>query len=69
MIDAARQHFIAQDETSIIARTQLRRKGGLVVDEIDGLLAEHYGLSKEELDFVINYDLKIRMGAAPDDEE
>lgn len=40
-----------------------------IVDEIDGLLAEHYGLSKEELDFVINYDLKIRMGAAPDDEE
>lgn len=40
-----------------------------IVDEIDGLLAEHYGLSKEEQDFVINYDLKIRMGAAPDDEE
>jgi hypothetical protein len=40
-----------------------------IVDEIDGFLAEHYGLSKEELDFVINYDLKIRMGAAPGDDE
>ena len=40
-----------------------------IVDEIDRLLAEHYGLNAEELDFVINYDLKIRMGAAPDEEE
>lgn len=40
-----------------------------IVDEIDTLLAEHYGLNEVELDFVINYDLKIRMGAAPDDEE
>lgn len=40
-----------------------------IVDEIDKLLAEHYGLNAEELDFVINYDLKIRMGAAPDEEE
>jgi len=40
-----------------------------IVDEIDRLLAEHYGLTEEELDFVINYDLKIRMGATPDEEE
>ena len=26
------------------------------------VLAKHYGLSEEELDFVINYDIKIRMG-------
>ncbi len=40
-----------------------------IVDEIDSLLAEHYGLNEVEQDFVINYDLKIRMGAAPDEEE
>lgn len=40
-----------------------------IVDEIDVLLAEHYGLNEVELDFIVNYDLKIRMGAGADDEE
>ena len=31
-------------------------------DWLDALLAAHYGLSEEELDFVINYDIKYRMG-------
>jgi hypothetical protein len=25
-------------------------------------LAEHYGFTQEELDFIINYDIKYRMG-------
>jgi hypothetical protein len=31
-------------------------------------LAKHYGFTDEELDFIINYDIKYRMGltAAPD---
>ncbi len=33
-----------------------------IVDEIDAVMAQHYGLSEEELDFIINYDIKIRMG-------
>ena len=33
-----------------------------IVDEIDRVLAEHYGFSDEELDFIINYDIKYRMG-------
>lgn len=33
------------------------------IDEIDRALARHYGLSDEELDFIINYDVKYRMGA------
>ena len=32
------------------------------VDEIDRVLAEHYGFTDEELDFIINYDIKYRMG-------
>ena len=32
------------------------------IDEIDKLLAEHYGFTEEELDFIINYDIKYRMG-------
>ena len=26
------------------------------------LLAGHYGLTEEELDFIVNYDVKYRMG-------
>ena len=33
-----------------------------IVDEIDHVLAEHYGFTDEELDFIINYDIKYRMG-------
>jgi hypothetical protein len=33
-------------------------------------LAKHYGFTDEELDFIINYDIKYRMGAgAGEDEE
>ncbi len=31
--------------------------------ECDAFLAEHYSFSNEELDFIINYDIKYRMGA------
>ena len=34
----------------------------LIIDEIDRVLAEHYGFTDEELDFIINYDIKYRMG-------
>jgi len=33
-----------------------------IIDEIDRVLAQHYGFSDEELDFIINYDIKYRMG-------
>ena len=33
-----------------------------IIDEIDRVLAKHYGFTDEELDFVINYDIKYRMG-------
>lgn len=33
-----------------------------LIDEIDRALAKHYGFTDEELDFIINYDIKYRMG-------
>ena len=38
-----------------------------IIDEIDHALAVHYGFTDEELDFIINYDIKYRMGR--DEEE
>ena len=32
------------------------------MDEIDRVIAKHYGFTGEELDFIINYDIKYRMG-------
>lgn len=34
-----------------------------IIDEIDQVLAQHYGFTDEELDFIINYDIKYRLGA------
>lgn len=33
-----------------------------IMDEIDSVLARHYRFTDEELDFIINYDIKYRMG-------
>ncbi|MBC8243535.1 MAG: hypothetical protein H8E20_03995 [Verrucomicrobia bacterium] len=33
-----------------------------IIDEIDQVLAKHFGFAEEELDFIINYDIKYRMG-------
>ncbi len=33
-----------------------------ILDEIDRVLARHYGFTAEELDFIINYDIKYRLG-------
>ena len=39
-----------------------------IIDEIDYVLAQHYGFTDEELDFIINYDIKYRMGRNSDEE-
>jgi hypothetical protein len=45
------------------------RKSKEIIDEIDNSLAEHYGLDAEELDFIINYDIKYRLGKELDNED
>jgi hypothetical protein len=40
-----------------------------IIDEIDRVLAVHYGFTDEELDFIINYDIKYRMGRDAEHEE
>lgn len=40
-----------------------------IINEIDKVLAKHYGFTEEELDFIINYDIKYRMGDELGNEE
>jgi hypothetical protein len=40
-----------------------------ILDEIDTVLAGHYGFTAEELDFILNYDIKYRLGRDAGDGE
>ena len=37
-------------------------KSRLLINEIENALVEYYGFTEEELDFIVNYDIKYRMG-------
>jgi hypothetical protein len=39
-----------------------------IIDKIDAVLAQHYGFTDEELDFIMNYDIKYRMGLADEED-
>lgn len=58
-------HTIEYDEIKVLHSKP-------IIDEIDRTLAKHYGFTGEELDFIINYDIKYRMrrnGAEADAED
>lgn len=38
------------------------RKSKHIIDGIDRVLSHHYGFTSEEMDFIINYDIKYRIG-------
>ena len=62
------------NDNSILRTVRYKRKGNVtvqyfnfrpskpIIDKIDRVLAEHYGFTEEELDFIINYDIKYRIG-------
>jgi hypothetical protein len=68
-------------EKCMRANTKKWRKSGLlidsvvsapcktVIDAIDRELGKHYSFTDEELDFIINYDIKYRMGRDSQNEE
>ena len=66
---------IANDLMSDIeANSEVKKQGGLriqqtfprlskdIIDKLDLVLAQHYGLTESELDHIVNYDVKYRMG-------
>jgi hypothetical protein len=40
-----------------------------IIDEIDTVLAKHYGFTPEESDFIVNYDIKYRIGRGTEAED
>jgi len=58
-----------KSQGEIIYKEFYPRKSKHIIDEIDTVLAEHYGFTEEELDFIINYDIKYRMGKQNDEDE
>ena len=65
------QEEVDHDETGIfdrIRRNQCRKRKHLI-ETVDGLLAKGFGLTDEELDFIVNYDIKYRLGADADEDE
>ena len=61
-INTKQGHRIEDDEMDA-------SKSKPIFDEIDAVLACHYGFSQEELDFIVNYDVKYRLGRGSKEEE
>ena len=45
------------------------KKSKDIIDEIDAALAQHYGFTEEELDWIIGYEIKYRIGVQDAQEE
>ena len=76
--DTARLELLATITKELMkdieANSELKKQGNLtiqqtfprqskaIIDKLDTVLAEHFGFTDEELDFIINYDIKYRMG-------
>lgn len=60
--NAERKTIRTRDGSGIAYAEFFASRSKLVLDQIDGVLAQHYGFTAEELDFIVNYDIKYRMG-------
>lgn len=59
------EYYVINSKTKGANETVTYRKDltKSIMNEIDKVLAKHYGFTEEELDFIINYDIKYRMGS------
>jgi len=44
------------------------QKSKEIIDDIDIALAEYYGFNQDEIEFILNYDIKFRMGQETEEE-
>lgn len=59
-----REELVINSKTRGVVSSYIFRKklSKQIIDKIDFQLSKHYGFTDEELDFIINYDIKYRMG-------
>lgn len=57
------------DPETLTIQCIIPRYSKSIIDDIDTFLAKAYGFNEEELDFIINYDIKYRMGDELNDDE
>ena len=62
LMDDYKRHSIVRRRVDAEFQEFYPSKSKQVINQIDRVLAEHYGFTDEELDFIINYDIKYRMG-------
>jgi len=66
LMDDLKKHSVMREYQYTTGKVRYQefymRKSKPIIDQIDCLLAQHYGFTEEELDFIINYDIKYRMG-------
>jgi hypothetical protein len=71
MIDYKNNSLLKEKTSSLTGAIKYQefypRLSKKILDNIDKVLAQHYGLTDEELDFIINYDVKYRMGNTDDE--
>ena len=58
----SKEQFVKSQNHVTISESFNPQMAKSIIDEIDKALAKHYGFTDEELDFIINYDIKYRMG-------
>jgi hypothetical protein len=61
-VNSTTETIVSKTRGQVTSRRYIASKSKPIIDEIDRVLAQHYGFTDEELDFIINYDIKYRMG-------
>jgi hypothetical protein len=54
---------------SLTVQCIIPKKSKRIIDDIDQLVGLHYEFTAEETDFIVNYDIKYRMGQGADETE
>ena len=67
-INAIRKRAVSQMTGAVEYDEFWSIKSKSILDEIDTVLARHYGFTPEELDFILNYDIKYRLGRGTENE-
>src|SRR5260370_26336727 len=61
LIHAEMKPMVFQNQGRLTIQCIYPARSKRLIDEIDRVLAQHYGFSAEELDFLLHYDAKYRL--------